>query len=527
MNLTMKNRSFILLIFICLVQILLGVYFGSQKINFHVDEIATYGLANDEKGGWLTVPHARQFSGDQLREFVSASNSQFQYSNVWLNQSNDVHPPFYYIFIHTLSSFFPQQFAVNQGIGFNIVLSVIITILLYAAGISLLKKEGSALLLSAAWAISFGNMNQIVFLRMYMLLAVMIFSILLLHLYYYDRRHDIKFRVLLIVISILGALTHYYYIVFLFFLALVFGINLLWSKAWKEAAQYIVSLAIAGLLSILIFPSMLMHIFSGYRGVESFQNIFHISDILGRLKSFFQMISKQLFAGLLPALLVLLFVVLIVHAYKQHGVGELKRFLFESKKISRIGIAILACLGYYIIISKGAVMLFDRYIMPVYPIILLISFVIIAYLQELFPRFKSYAGYSVIIILTILGLFTQKMDYLYEDSVTKLEYAQTHAMQPVIVVCTLDSRMYTIYPELMNYDNLVVITPDEVNLLKQQGLNQYNEVIIYELVSQVDDSIPIDISQIIRDNSELSTSKEVYKQYNETTYITTTVYELK
>lgn len=44
-----------------------GVYNTMQKASFHVDEISTYALANDENGGWLNIPHGKAVSSELLQ----------------------------------------------------------------------------------------------------------------------------------------------------------------------------------------------------------------------------------------------------------------------------------------------------------------------------------------------------------------------------------------------------------------------------------------------------------------------------
>lgn len=57
-------------------------------------------------------------------------------------------------------------------------------------------------------------------------------------------------------VSVLGALTHYYFIVYLVLICIVFGIDLLLCRKYKELGLFAVSMAGAGGLSIAIFPPM-------------------------------------------------------------------------------------------------------------------------------------------------------------------------------------------------------------------------------------------------------------------------------
>lgn len=61
--------------------------------------------------------------------------------------------------------------------------------------------------------------------------------------------------------SITGALTHYYFIVYLFFLCIAFGIYLLLCKRYRDVIVFILSMAGSGSIAVMIFPNMIKHMF--------------------------------------------------------------------------------------------------------------------------------------------------------------------------------------------------------------------------------------------------------------------------
>lgn len=102
----MKKKCTILLIIICLLQVYLGITYGLKKNNFHVDEIYTFGLANNTPGTVMSIPQGELIQRTTLDRYVTVDRfDRFDYKNVWTNQSGDVHPPFYYTLIHTICSF--------------------------------------------------------------------------------------------------------------------------------------------------------------------------------------------------------------------------------------------------------------------------------------------------------------------------------------------------------------------------------------------------------------------------------------
>ena len=70
----------------------------SSKIDFHVDELLTYNLANDNS--WFEPENGITYMpADQAFVDAMSSNGTFELGHVWEQQKNDVHPPLYYILI--------------------------------------------------------------------------------------------------------------------------------------------------------------------------------------------------------------------------------------------------------------------------------------------------------------------------------------------------------------------------------------------------------------------------------------------
>ncbi len=90
----------------------------SFKVGYHVDEMLTFHLANHQ-GFALKINDGHIYSGAQLwQEYIVVNKANtFDYANVFTNQQHDVHPPLYYILIHTICSFSPDSFSMWMGGG--------------------------------------------------------------------------------------------------------------------------------------------------------------------------------------------------------------------------------------------------------------------------------------------------------------------------------------------------------------------------------------------------------------------------
>ena len=97
------RKKQVILVMLFIVQIVFILWSG--KYNFHVDEFYTYGLANSIDGMNPVLEDGKRYSNmGPYEEYLTVDKSgdgRFDYENVWKNQASDVHPPLYYVFIHT------------------------------------------------------------------------------------------------------------------------------------------------------------------------------------------------------------------------------------------------------------------------------------------------------------------------------------------------------------------------------------------------------------------------------------------
>ena len=83
----------------------------AKKRHYHIDEIFSYGLANQQTH--LSFEEGKYESPIKLfKNYLTLNkNSRFNYTRVWENQAKNIHPPFYYFLFHSICSFFPGKFS--------------------------------------------------------------------------------------------------------------------------------------------------------------------------------------------------------------------------------------------------------------------------------------------------------------------------------------------------------------------------------------------------------------------------------
>ena len=110
------------------------------KDGMHCDEIWSFGLANSYYEPYIfmdadeTVKHNTYewVSGEVIKDYITVQEGeQFNYGSVWYNQSKDMHPPLYFVLMHTFSSFFPDTYSAWFGFVINMVCYIIMLIFAY------------------------------------------------------------------------------------------------------------------------------------------------------------------------------------------------------------------------------------------------------------------------------------------------------------------------------------------------------------------------------------------------------------
>ena len=300
--------------------ILIFLVFGKLKSGYHMDEYLTFNLSNHSFKSTgrisLFIEEGVSYNGQEFWDtfLTLKKNTRFDYPNVWVNQEHDVHPPLFYVLIHTVSSLFPQISVKKVGLLTNIPLAIIVFWQLVYILERLDLRKKTAVLLAAAFILSSGFINNnIIFFRMYTLMSIWVNFLMMIFLKYRaESKGCIRYYALLGIVLIGGILTQYYFLIYAFFACLVYAVYTARAHNWKKITLSIITVAVSGVLSYLIFPGMKYHIFESYRGKQAFENAAS-SDILFKLWAYLGFINSDIFGGLfvvLPSVMICLAIVL-------------------------------------------------------------------------------------------------------------------------------------------------------------------------------------------------------------------------
>ena len=480
------KKDWLLLALLLLLQCTLLIYFGSTKQGMHFDEVYSYFTTNSSGG--RTANDGAWLSGEDIRkDFYVRQGEAFHYGEVIREQSYDVHPPVFYLLLHTVCSLMPGVFSMWQGVGLNIVYALITTVFIYLILRKLTQNTWFAFALSLLYVCNPGVITNVMLIRMYMLMTMWMTIAIWLHLCMGERFRRSYFAINA-ALAFVGFLTHYYYLIFLFFLEACYWLPRL-KREWKSFLIYAGSMLGAGGLAVVCYPASLGHIFVGYRGKQATGNFFHLADLSSRFRFFGSLLNQFVFQGaMLPVLLLAITALVILIIRKR---AELRVF---------VTCLLLPTLGFYLVSVKASLygeMAMLRYQLPVYGLFLLcVGITIILFAREfLQPISQRYAfGFLIACFVTLFflegkGILEKNVYFCYPEQKEMAAFAKEHASDTVVYLYHKDEYKYLMWADSMqlwNYDRIYFVNAEHADTIAEEEINQAENLIVYVSVMGAD-----------------------------------------
>lgn len=480
-------------IYLLLLVVMIVVING--KKNLMVDEVLTYHLSNNAGPGILeNLEEGKLFTPAEsifLSYITVPNDGRFDYANVWKRQQGDVHPPLYYALVHSICSMFPNQYSEWYAGIVNIVFGLLTLWCIRRIVDEMTHNKTVILLCSLSYMTAAGILSAILFLRMYVMAMFFVSLITYLFLKTVDDGLSVRTSISMILATVSGALTHYYFIIYLFFISLIFGIYMLVRRKIKQVAMFVLSMAIAGGVSILIFPGMVQHIFlngsNGYRGRESFANLTDglISEYIWNLIVF---AGRALFSGIFIGLLATVFLVLVMLLVSKFKRGAKQDWLaIDSKNVLRLGrvpvkwiLLILPSICYFFLVSKIAISRADRYMYPIYAVTLVWGLCI---LYEVCIRIVKKKVYQHIVmgVLLAVGIINSWLMYPWNNigDVRLLEALMPYNHCNSIYVYDQRYRILASFYEVSLQKGVIFWNQNNIDLLDNAECKMDEEMIVY------------------------------------------------
>lgn len=535
-------RIYLVFGILLVAQLVTILYFCGKKTGFHYDEYYSYYSSNVTFG---LVPTDREWKdGEEIRnEFLVLQNEKFRFSDVVRMQTYDVHPPFYYLLLHTACSLSAGIFSKWQGLILNLLFfaaSWCLLALLTAEIVQAVWNRRAGRYAAAAVCLLYGFnpavLSGIMLVRMYMLLGLFVLLITRLHVRaLVQNRRGWRFYLPVMLTVYLGFLTHYYFAVYLFFLAAAMELYLLfetlekktWGQRWKDCFAYGIAVVGALALAAVSYPACLGHIFRGYRGTEAMGAFFDLSNTAGRIRFFVGLLNEYVFGGLLaPVILVLLLLWLTVWMLRRRSAGaegETGQSGEGALRYRALWVTALAVTGYFAVVTKTALLTAEeanRYQLPAYGLILMLAVVLTALLvkETLFllgrrraksgtgmekggaavgaqpgendrtgknRRHIAWAAEGAFLLLLfageIRGLIQNRVLFLYEEDGENIAFAEENHDTGVIYFYNgnLTWMIWDDSLELMQYDRIYFVNMADASPLADEALGNADRALVY------------------------------------------------
>ena len=513
-----KQTTIASLVFLSMIicQLAIFAYYGEQKTAYHVDELYTYGLSNSYDTAFLYEgAPADGLNNTQFNHWLDHSvffkyltvqpGEGFAYDKVYDNQTQDVHPPLYYMFVHTICSFFPNIFSKWFGLALNFGLFVLCQVVLYRVTVAILKTRKKALLVCALWGFGVGALNTVLFIRMYTLLTLFVLLSTLINVKIIQaNKVSTKHLLEIIAITILGGLTQYYFYIFSFLLAAFVGAFFVHNESKRNLFRYSMSTVISFITAFATFPAVLTHL-NGYRGASAVYGIQNLKITGSMLRTIYSMINQELFgfpdnvARLFASIQSSIWFVLcvgiaiaILAVYLLYALRKNKR-VYEKLERAKHNHANMLCKiqsvchvfktreHVILLMLFGVTLLFiwiisniapdmgifmDRYTFCVFPFLCILA---VACLSAIFSKLIKRAWINSFSLILLVAMFafgshwSNKGQYLYPDNEPRTQLRTAIAGTDCIFVTDYDYLLHSMSDLFMSCDYVYPTRPDDVN----------------------------------------------------------------
>ena len=254
-----KLSSAIILFIIIAIALFRLFYLYSLRDGHHVDETWSYGFANSYYqsqifGGFSKDTHiniGEWIKGDVFNDYITVSDDhRFAFDSVIYNSNSDLSPALYTLILHFICSFFPGKFSWNFAFAISVICFIPSLFLIYYLTYEFTKSRFCGYLCLVYYVFSGAGTANFLYLRVYHLFTL--FSLLLLYLMVKivkEDKHKKIFFVFLPFVTVLGCLTHFYFLVIAFCITFFSSLILLFGKRFKD----FLILCLVMLLSVVLF----------------------------------------------------------------------------------------------------------------------------------------------------------------------------------------------------------------------------------------------------------------------------------
>ncbi len=441
-----QSRVFWIALIIVIQTVVYGVA-GANKAYMHMDEGYSYGSANYNK---LEILDNENFNNrwhpaEYYKAYlVTDWYERWDFAPVYNNQRDDVHPPLFHLFLRLMMELTPGEFTFWTGIALNMIVFAVNAVFLYLVVEKLLAKEKNSVMkagiLTLAASVTIAAIGTVIYIRMYAMLAMWVTITAYLHLRLMEEEKvQPKLLAAIGVTALLGVLTQYYYLFFLAPLFLTVVVRYWRAKDWKKLRAYVITLVTAGVVSLIIWPWSIKHLFFGYRGQGAIGNLLNFTQLGEQLGLFAGLIVKYNFNYVLPVILIAMFVLAI------YGVRHHKELKIERKEGEAYRLLLWPTLFFFVIVAVASPYISLRYVEAICCLLFVLVMWGLYKLLGLVCKEKS-RNIVMAIVLLVMALLPIPLrlepDVEYSQWATATEFVEEHKDVPLLYIYDMGNNRF-------------------------------------------------------------------------------------
>lgn len=431
--------KFLRVILLSAVVVLLAVFIMSYKANLDIDEAYTYGLSNSSFQ--MNIENFKEYSGEELLIDYTAvkDGEQFNVKNVLFNQKMDTHPPLYFLLVNFICSLNKMKFSMWYGLIINILFLIVLFWNMSYLLNKITDNKTFSIILSYMALFLYGFINFYTFTRMYVMLSAVSMTFVSLIVDFLTRRResnseiDFKFIILFYIICVFGILTQYHFMIVAGIFSIVLLTYYLKNKMYKQLIATFFAGVASILTSIMIFPTMLDHIFNKSTSAHAVNALSRTETLSETFRELLFGLNKSFFGiGIIIFIILILLGLAILIIKNKLNTKSILPFVRTHYLYF---IFLLCSILYYVVICLTVKFSFQRYLYNVYP---LIYIVIISSVYIIYKKLNKYFVFIAIIFAFILCITTN-----YKNSPTSLNIED--AMFSQYLYNNKDTKMILLY----------------------------------------------------------------------------------
>lgn len=504
-----RKRFLILAAIIGIIHVGLVLFFGMKKEGFHEDEYYSYWSVSVPAEEMRPVNFSWNSGYGLQSRFLIKGDHRFDYKMVIQNQAQDVHPPLYYMALHTVMSLFPNSFYKWFGIMPNLLFSLVsygcIVALFYFMSEGIFQaREAGALLAGVVYAVAPTTISAVMLTRMYAMSSMWsaVYALIFVLLMKNRQMPRLRFGLLLgagALTCYCSFLTHYFSLLIPFFLTAAYCVYTVFCRTgivrmvlWGGACTAAVG------LGVLSYPASLQHIFGGYRGQGALQGLLG-GALAERLSIFNGYMQSWIFSGTLyPCLIVfgVLFAVLLVLLIRRNGWKNVHNFVCRMAAVLfALSMSYVALCGTSLVVGSASCRYF-------YPVVSL-AFPFMAYtiwggcvvlcsgknrLQVLCEKrpaavwwVRTVCVAVAALIPAVFGYWKENVLFLYEEDAEKVAFSQEYSQYPMIMVYGSGDpyRSWYVDNQLWPFEQVFYLLYDQREALDDERLREAEKIVVY------------------------------------------------